>query len=105
MDLSGLMEGSVRSVRGFSSSSTCAGFSRTGSFLPPNKRRLHFGHLVRTRAQHRAALGGRQAGEALIDEVEDLRIEIIAIRRMRDFDRSKATTHDRMVKKLGGKAK
>ena len=41
------------------------------------------------------------AYEALIDEVEDLRIEIIAIKRVRDFDRSKAVTHDEMVKKFG----
>ena len=43
------------------------------------------------------------AYEALIEEVEDLRSEIIAIRRMRDFDRSKAITHDKMVKKFGRK--
>ena len=41
--------------------------------------------------------------EALIDEIEDLRIEIIAIKRMRDFDRGKAITHEQMVKKFGGK--
>jgi antitoxin StbD len=41
------------------------------------------------------------AYEALIDEVEDLRIEIIAIKRMRDFDRRKAVTDDAMVKKFG----
>ena len=45
------------------------------------------------------------AYEALIDEVEDLRIEIIAIKRMRDFDRSKAIPHDEMVKKFGGEGK
>ena len=43
------------------------------------------------------------AYEALIEEVEDLRSEIIAIRRMRDFDRSMAITHDKMVKKFGSK--
>ena len=41
------------------------------------------------------------AYEALIEEVEDLRSEIIAIKRMRDFDRGKAITHDEMVKKFG----
>jgi antitoxin StbD len=45
------------------------------------------------------------AYEALIEEVEDLRIEIVAIKRMRDFDRSKAITHDDMVKKFGSEGK
>lgn len=45
------------------------------------------------------------AYEALIEEVEDLRIEIVAIKRMRDFDRSKAITHDEMVKKFGSEGK
>ena len=47
-----------------------------------------------------AVLLGVNAYEALIDEVEDLRIEIIAIKRMRDFDRSKAISHDEMIKKF-----
>ena len=41
------------------------------------------------------------AYEALIDELEDLRIERIAMRRMSAFDRSKAITHDDIVKKFG----
>ena len=47
-----------------------------------------------------AVLLGVVAYEALIDEVEDLRIEVIAIKRMRDFDRSKAISHDEMIKKF-----
>src|SRR5579859_7541571 len=47
-----------------------------------------------------AVLLGVVAYEALINEVEDLRIEIIAIKRMRDFDRSKAISHDEMIKKF-----
>ena len=43
-----------------------------------------------------------EAYEALIDELEDLRIERIAMRRMSKFDRSKAITHDDMVKKFEG---
>ena len=42
------------------------------------------------------------AYEALIDELEDLRIERIAMRRMSTFDRSKTITHDDMVKKFEG---
>ena len=48
-----------------------------------------------------AVLLSVDAYEALIGEVEDLRIEIIAIKRMRAFDRSKAITHDEMVKRFG----
>lgn len=43
------------------------------------------------------------AYEALIDEVEALRLELIAMKRMRVFERSKAITHDRMAKKFGSK--
>lgn len=47
-----------------------------------------------------AVLLNIQFYEALLDEVEDLRIELIARKRLQDFDRSKAISHEDMVKKF-----
>lgn len=44
------------------------------------------------------------AYEALIDELEDLRIERIAMRRMATFVRGKAITHEEIVRKFRGEA-
>ncbi len=41
--------------------------------------------------------------EALLDELEDLRIEAIARQRLQDFDKSKAISHEDMLKKFGTK--
>ncbi len=41
-----------------------------------------------------------QAYENLLDELEDLRIEVIARKRLQDFDKSKAISHKEMMKKF-----
>ncbi len=40
------------------------------------------------------------AYEALIDEIEDLRIEAVARERLQSFDRKKAITHAEMAKRF-----
>ncbi len=45
-----------------------------------------------------AVLMNIQFYEALLDELEDLRIESIARERIKDFDRSKAISHEDMLK-------
>lgn len=38
--------------------------------------------------------------EALLDELEDLRIETVARKRLQDFDKTKSVSHEDMVKKF-----
>jgi antitoxin StbD len=40
--------------------------------------------------------------ESLIDELDDLRIELTARERLNSFDRSKAISHDEMMKRFAG---
>ena len=47
-----------------------------------------------------AVLLNIQSYEALLDELEDLRIEIVAHKRLQDFDKTKSISHDDMVKKF-----
>jgi len=42
------------------------------------------------------------AFEALMDELEDLRIEAVARHRLRTLDRTRAQTHRQMMKRFGG---
>ena len=45
-----------------------------------------------------AVLLNVQFYEALLDEVEDLRIEVIARKRLQDFHKSKTISHEDMIK-------
>jgi antitoxin StbD len=47
-----------------------------------------------------AVLLNIQAYEDLLDELEDLRIEAIAQHRLQDFNKSKALSHEEMLKKF-----
>jgi antitoxin StbD len=47
-----------------------------------------------------AVLLNIQSYEALLDELEDLRIETVARKRLQDFDKSKSISHEDMVKKF-----
>lgn len=47
-----------------------------------------------------AVLLNIQSYEALLDELEDLRIEIVAHKRLQNFDEKKAISHEEMVKKF-----
>lgn len=47
-----------------------------------------------------AVLLNIQSYEALLDELEDLRIESVARKRLQDFDKSKSISHENMVKKF-----
>lgn len=40
--------------------------------------------------------------ESLMDELDDLRIELTARERLNSFDRSKAISHDEMMKRFAG---
>ena len=44
-----------------------------------------------------------EAYESLIDELDDRRIELTALERLNSFDRSKAISHDEMMKRFAGK--
>lgn len=47
-----------------------------------------------------AVLLNIQSYEALLDEVEDLRIEVVARRRLKNFDEKKSVSHETMLKKF-----
>jgi antitoxin StbD len=47
-----------------------------------------------------AVLLNIQAYEALLDELEDLRIEAVARKRLQDFDKSSAISHEDMMKEF-----
>ncbi len=47
-----------------------------------------------------AVLLNIQSYEALLDELEDLRIEIVARKRLQDFDKIKSISHEEMIKKF-----
>lgn len=50
-----------------------------------------------------AVLLNIQAYEALLDELEDLRIEAVARKRLQSFDKSQAISHEDMKKKFESK--
>ena len=41
--------------------------------------------------------------EAMLEELEDLRVEAVAVRRFQSFDRSKAISHEEMKKRFAEK--
>lgn len=47
-----------------------------------------------------AVLLNIHAYEDLLDELEDLRIEVVARERLQNFDKSKAISHEEMIKKF-----
>lgn len=47
-----------------------------------------------------AVLLNIQSYEALLDEVEDLRIELVALKRIQDFDKKQSISHEAMLKKF-----
>ena len=47
-----------------------------------------------------AVLLNIQSYEAILDELEDLRVEIIALKRLQTFDKKKAISHEEMLKKF-----
>ena len=51
-----------------------------------------------------AVLINIQSYEALLDELEDLRIEIVARKRLQDFDKSTSISHEDMVKKFDSRS-
>lgn len=44
-----------------------------------------------------------EAYEALMDELDDMRIELTALERLKSFDRSNAISHEEMIKRFAGK--
>lgn len=60
----------------------------------------HDHYVIMKKNAPAAVLLNIQVYEALLDELEDLRIEAVARERLQNFDKSLAVTHEEMIKKF-----